>query len=148
MFKFTKSILLGCALLGVLSCSNQPTNSENGEAQVHGVLYQIPGCGGHGVAKTAVGDSCFSYKFIQDLVVDFCVSANCCPDSNRFQFKHEIRNDTIAVAVADTAANLCRCVCNYVIHAEFSDLPRDRYIFYCKYDNAIVYNEVVKRSLL
>jgi hypothetical protein len=144
MFKLAQSLLLGATLLSMLSCSDQPTESETVKAQ----LYQIPGCGGHGLAKTAVGDSCFSYKFAQDLVVDFCVSANCCPDSQRFRFTHDIRHDTIFVAVTDTAANLCRCMCNYVIHAEFTDLPRDHYVFCCYYGEAMVYNEKVERPLL
>jgi hypothetical protein len=131
-------------LVGILSCSDQPTEPEHVKAQ----LYQISGCSGLGLTKAAVDDSCFSYKFAQDLVVDFCVSANCCPDSLRFQFTHDIRHDTILVAVADTAANLCRCICNYVIHAEFTDLPRDRYVFCCYYGEAMVYNEKVNRSLL
>ncbi len=144
MFKFARSLLLGATLLSMLSCSDQPTKSVTARAQ----LYQIPGCSGHELAKAAAGDSCFSYKFAQDLVVDFCVSANCCPDSQRFQFTHDIRHDTILVAVADTAANLCRCLCNYVIHAEFTDLPRDRYVFCCYYGEAVVYNEKVERSPL
>ncbi|MDZ7304709.1 MAG: hypothetical protein ONB44_21485 [candidate division KSB1 bacterium] len=147
MIKFIKFILLSWAFLSMLSCAKQPTDSENEERPVRAELRQIPGCSGHGLTKAAFADSCFSYKFTQDLVVDFCVSANCCPDSNRFQFAYEVRHDTIAVAVADTAANLCRCICDYVIHAEFSDLPRDRYMFLCYYQNKLRYNEIVKRSL-
>jgi hypothetical protein len=132
--------------MGILSCSNQPTDSEKQQTEVQAVLRQISGCGGHELAKAAVGDSCFSYQFTQNLTADFCVWANCCPDSQRFELAHEIRNDTIFVAVADTAAHLCRCICKYAIHAEFTNLPRDRYVFWCHYDDAMVYNEVVKRT--
>jgi hypothetical protein len=139
--------LFGLALIGVLSCSDSPTKSEKEQPEVQAVLRQIPGCGGHGLTKAAGGDSCFSYKFTQNLVVDFCVAANCCPDSNRFELAHVIHNDTIFVAVADTAANLCRCICNYVIHAEFAGLSRDQYIFYCQHADAVAYCEPVQRKL-
>jgi hypothetical protein len=144
-YRIFPALLSGLAFIGILSCSDQPTNSENGLTQVQGTIYQIPGCGDHGLSKVAVRDSCFSYQFIQDLAVDFCVSANCCPDSLRFQFTHGTRNDTLFVTVADTAARLCLCTCQYLIHAEFPNLPRNHYIFYCKYGDAIAYNEVVKR---
>jgi hypothetical protein len=36
------------------------------------------------------------------------------------------------VTVADTAAALCRCMCKYILHAEFHDLPGEQYVFVCK----------------
>ena len=138
--------LLGLKLIGMLSCFDPPTSSEKLPLEVPAVLRQIPGCGGHGLAKAAFGDSCFSYQFTQNAAVDFCVYANCCPDSNRFSLSYEIRNDTLAVVVVDTAAHMCRCLCNYAIHAEFMNLPADRYVFYCRYSEELVYCEVLERQ--
>jgi len=90
-------------------------------------LYQANGCQSGELSKAAVGDSCFSYQFDADLIIDFRVSANCCPDSNRFVLSTDIRSDTIAISVQDTAANLCLCTCNYIVHAEFYDMPEDMY---------------------
>lgn len=139
--------IAGLACLSVISCSQQPTNAEKEQTEVRAVLSQIPGCRNHATAKAALKDSCFSYQFAQTLVVDFCVSANCCPDSGRFDLTYEIRNDTIDVAVADTAANLCRCVCTYVIHAEFTGLRRDRYVFCCHDGDTVMYAEAVERPI-
>jgi len=118
------------------SCSDKSINSKNVN-----LLYQISGCANKGLAKAALTDSGFSYKFNQTLTVDFYVVANCCPDSNRFNLFYEINNNTITVIVNDTAANLCKCVCPYIIHAEFFDLPLQKYVFICNYGDKIVYRE-------
>jgi hypothetical protein len=47
------------------------------------VAFQVPGCGAN-LVKASASDSCFSYQFHDALIVDFCATANCCPDSNRF----------------------------------------------------------------
>jgi hypothetical protein len=107
-----------------MSCSHQSTNPENRQ----GVIYQILGCRS-GLSKVS-DDSCFSYQFEKTLRLEFCLTGNCCPDSNRFRLSSKIRNDTIFVVAADTAAHLCRCVCTYKIRAEFEDLPLDHYVFY------------------
>ena len=114
------------AMLGfiLMSCS-QSTNIENQQ----GVIYQILGC--QSELSKAATDSCFSYQFEQTLRLEFCLTGNCCPDSNRFRLSSNVRNDTIFIAAADTATQLCRCVCTYKIRAEFDDLPLDHYVFYC-----------------
>jgi len=84
----------------------------------------------NGVVFTA--DSCFSYDFHDALVVEFCALANCCPDTNRFAIAHSVQNDSIVVTIADTARHLCRCICTYVLHVEFSDLQEDSYQFVCR----------------
>jgi len=136
-------ILLWIACI-FFSCSDKSTSPEN---QQIGLLYQIRGCQPSGRAKLSSSDSCFSYQFNKDLVIDFCVTANCCPDSNRFSLSYGIRNDTITVVVVDTAAHLCRCICRYVIRGEFKDLPLDHYVFACNYDNKLVYLEHVYRRI-
>lgn len=95
------------------------------------VAYQIPGCAS-GLAGSPARDSCFSYQFDDALLMDFCAVGNCCPDSNRFSIRHSISNDSIVVTIADTAAQLCNCICPYVLHAEFYNLPRNTYWFICQ----------------
>lgn len=99
--------------------------------QPHGTLQQLSGCRSGEWRAATSDDSCFAYQFAETLRVDFCLSGNCCPDQNRFKLAYEISADTIYVAVADTAAQLCRCVCTYVLRAEFAGLPRDHYVFCC-----------------
>jgi hypothetical protein len=59
-------------------------------------------------------------------------------------------NDTIRVIVADTAAHLCRCSCNYMLHAELYDLPLDGYTLICERQDysskAILYSTYVHRN--
>jgi hypothetical protein len=117
---------------------------------VQGSIVQIPGCMSSQLGKASTSsDSCFTYLFHDALFIDFCAAGNCCPDSNRFAFKHEIRGDTIAVTIADTAVALCRCMCKYILHAEFHDLPRDQYVFVCKRADAsssiLMYSATVYR---
>lgn len=130
-------------LFGVLflySCAaTEPIGNHNNSSS-----YQIPGCNNSSLPKTALNDSCFAYSFNDTLNIDFCVIGNCCPDSNRFVIDYEIKSDTIFVSVADTAANLCRCICSYTIHLRLDDLPKERYLFYCNYEN-FKYREYVSK---
>lgn len=143
-------IKLNLALFAVISfiyfssCS-EDTPTKPGDGKINFTAYQIAGCNSHyPIEKATQGDTCFSYTFIDTLKVDFCVTGNCCPDSNRFVTSHNIIADTIFITVSDTAANLCQCDCNYIIHIEISGLPNNRYIFYCHYLD-FEYNEVVIR---
>jgi hypothetical protein len=88
-----------------------------------------------GLAKRSLFDSVFVYSFTDTLIIDFSVEANCCPDSNRFEVSWSTVSDTINVSVADTAQNLCRCDCPYLIHAAFANLPNDHYVVRCTIDN-------------
>ena len=115
-----------------------------------GSIVQVPGCASAQLAKAgASSDSCLTYLFQGTLFIDFCAAGNCCPDSDRFEIKHEIRGDTISVTVADTAVALCRCMCKYMLHAEFHDLPHDQYVFICKRADAsssiLMYSTTVYR---
>jgi len=141
-----KTILIGVFvifLLNLFACSSIVTDTEND----NNVFYQIPGCQNNVLAKTTNNDSCFNYTFHQSLIVDFCVSANCCPDSDRFDLSHNNSNDTIFVAVTDTAAQLCDCICNYNIHFEKYNLLLNSYLFYCSYNDEILYAVRVIRKL-
>lgn len=110
-------------------------------------IYQINGCNGSiGLRKSAEMDSCFSYEFTNHLQVEFCVNANCCPDSNRFDFEYHIENDVIFVTVMDTAEHLCKCFCPYVIHLELNKLPLSHYYFRCSYYDKIIYYEEIQRK--
>jgi hypothetical protein len=85
--------------------------------------------------STISSDSIFSYSFSQNLILDFSAIGNCCPDSNRFTVNYDIRSDTIVVTVIDTARNLCRCNCLYMIHIQLTDLLMDNYTVRCRLGN-------------
>lgn len=121
--------LLVTAAVFVTSFSACQKSTEPDTVDVHG--FQIPGCNGQ-FRKAASADSCFSYQFHEELIVDFCASGNCCPDSDRFSFEHAITNDTIIVTVADTAARACRCNCLYLLRVEFQNLQHSSYLLICK----------------
>lgn len=141
-----KIITLLFLILFVAGCemfwweSESPTDGEN-------TIYQINGCNGNiGLRKSAGMDSCFSYEFTNHLQVEFCVNANCCPDSNRFDFEYRVENNLIFVTVKDTAENLCKCICPYVIHLELYNLPLSHYYFKCLYYDKIIYSEELQRK--
>ena len=94
------------------------------------LAYQVPRCGS-GLGKVSA-DSCFSYRFGDVLIADFCASGNCCPDSNRFLIEAEVAHDTVFVTIADTARHLCRCTCSYLLHVELADLHLPSYVFVCQ----------------
>ena len=141
-------VLLALSAQVFLSCSDKSSNPT--KLPVQGSLRQLPGCQQLYLTKVTSNDSCFMYQFSDKLMVDFCLSANCCPDSNRFSLRYEIRNDTIFVVAADTAAHLCYCNCSYLIRAEFDNLPLNHYVFYCTRedysDRKVFYNQHVYRS--
>jgi len=128
----------------ILSCniSTEPADSTM-------VALQVGGCQ-HGLGKSISGDSCFTYQYHDALILDFCASGNCCPDSNRFSFTHRVSQDTIVVTVSDTAAHLCRCICTYLLHVEIYNLDRDEYILLCARDDYssqyIMYSQRIRRS--
>ena len=124
----------------ILAC-----DKSTGPAPPDMIAGQIAGCQSH-LPKVGSADSCFSYEFHEALIVDFCAMANCCPDSNRFSFEHRIANDTIFVAVADTAAPLCNCFCRYVLHMEFRNLTGYSYIFFCTIEDSVTYAAWVHRN--
>ena len=122
--------------LFIISCndSTAPTYKPNV------VFKQIPGCNNSNLLKTSL-DSCFNYTFSNSLKIDLCVPANCCPDSDRFDYSYSLDHNTINLTVLDTAAHLCRCICNYVVEIEISGLSDNRYNFYCTYDDSVYYKE-------
>jgi hypothetical protein len=130
----------------IYSGCSKSVSPDNGGIRIE----QIPGCKSGQLGKRSLStDSCFTYQFSDALDVYFCASANCCPDSNRFRIRHDIRSDTIFVTIADTAAQLCRCNCTYMLHAEFHNLPKDRYVFFCSREDysslAVLYSVPVQR---
>lgn len=126
------------------SCSDDsPTKTTNEDVVF--ASNQIPGCNSTlSLSKLPSDSFCFSYTFDETLKIDFCVPGNCCPDSNRFVTNYNIKSDTLFVTVADTAENLCYCICNYTIHIEVTGLPNENYVFRCDYED-LVYNEIVSK---
>ncbi len=129
---FTSLVFIAC------SDSTSPTNHSD-------VLFeQVPGCGNFNLPKLA-DDSGFSYTFDNTLKINLSLPANCCPDTNRFDYAHTINGDEINFIVIDTAAHLCKCICPYTIEIEIIDLQQDSYKFICTYDDSVYYNERVFR---
>jgi hypothetical protein len=137
-------IFLFSFIFYLISCSDDaPTKTTQ---EINFVSYQVPGCNPtSSLIKDSFIDSCFQYSFTDTLKVEFCVPGNCCPDSNRFVTNYSISSDTIFVTVTDTAAHLCHCICNYIIHLEISGLSNNEYLFYCNLQE-LEYNEIVIRS--
>lgn len=135
--------LAGLSLIS-LTCSKSTEPAAPGI-----VAFQAPGCQ-QVVGGLSSPDSCFSYRYEDLLLVDFCATGNCCPDSNRFLIQCEIRQDTILVTIADTAANLCRCNCRYLLHVQLTELSLPSYQFVCvrKDESAgsVLYSERVYRK--
>ena len=114
-------------------------------------IKQVGKCNGSGLLKSTQSDSCFVYSFSNVLTIDFCVIGNCCPDSNRFTSTYSLTNDEITIKIKDTAPNLCKCLCRYIIHAEFYDLDSGSYKVICidgtNNGNKILYSKLVLRKL-
>ena len=127
------------------SCTNDPIYPDS-----KATLYQIEGCQKNVLLKSVQTDSCFNYKFDNSLSIEFCVTGNCCPAKDRFKLSSNVFRDSITITIIDTAENLCRCICNYIIHSEFQGLQNDRYIIKCVKDEIIqkklLYFEEVKKN--
>jgi hypothetical protein len=123
------------------SCKDKSSNPDS-QTPVS-LSYEATKCLAHGLAKGTELDSVFTYSFTTDLVIDFSVWANCCPDSNRFLVSYTISNDTILISVADTARSLCHCICPYMIHADFMDLSKDHYVVRCRIGNNQVWDDPI-----
>jgi hypothetical protein len=133
--------VLACLILSLLACSESTTKPKT-----ESLVYQVGRCQ-HTVGSAALAeDSCFTASFAQDLLIDLCLVANCCPDTNRFALSNQISNDTILIVAADTAASLCRCLCNYKARAEFHNLPLSQYLVLCSYKDSNIYREIVIRE--
>ena len=129
------------AFLLMLSCKDA-SSPENSFFNAR----QIPGC--NSTLKKVAGDDGggFSYVFDENLQIKLDLNANCCPDSERFDYSCQISNDTIYFTVIDTAAHLCKCICNYTVTAEIGGLSNDEYTFICSYYDSIYYNEQVSKN--
>ena len=134
-------------LFGLAACQESTTSADDGKGNVSTTFYQVPGCmtRSNSLAEDALRDSCFSYSWDDQLEVEICLSANCCPDVGRFDFSQVISDDMISVTVADTAEQLCDCICLYNLHFEFADLPESVYQFRCYYHGELVYEESLKK---
>jgi hypothetical protein len=133
--------VLVCLIFSLLACSESTTKPKT-ESHV----YQVGRCQHNMIKEAVADDSCFTATFAQDLVIGLCLVANCCPDTNRFELSTQIKNDTILIVAADTAASLCRCLCNYKVRAEFSNPPLSQYLVLCSYGDSIIYREIVTKG--
>jgi hypothetical protein len=134
-------IIFGFLVVLCLSCKEKATNPETQTPISFSSQYSK--CLSHGLAKARGLDSLFTYTFVDSLVIDFSVNANCCPDSNRFIVTHSIGTDTLIISVADTARSLCNCICLYMIHASFGNLSKDNYTVRCRVGNSHGYDDPI-----
>lgn len=126
--------------LTFVACSDSTSPTNNSEV----LFKQIPGCENFYLPKSA-NDSGFSYTFDNSLKINLSLPANCCPDTNRFDYAYTINGDVIDFIAVDTAAHLCKCICNYTIEIAINDLQQDSYKFTCTYYDSVYYNEKVFR---
>ncbi len=132
---------LACLILSLFACSESTTKPKT-----ESLVYQVGRCQHSASTAALAEDSCFTATFTKDLLIDLCLVANCCPDTNRFALNTLISSDTILIVAADTAASLCHCLCNYKVRAEFHNLPLSQYLVLCSYNDSIIYREVVTRE--
>jgi hypothetical protein len=122
------SIFFSVIFFFLLSCNESGTNPEK---NLPGFSFYSGKCGRDLLELFGARDSSFEYSFQNDLLIDFIASGNCCPDSDRFIVSSDILSDTIYITVEDTAAHLCRCMCNYHIYSKFSNLQENHYTVLC-----------------
>lgn len=132
------------AVFSILKCSDEVVQST-----LKSSFYQVKGCNKVALGKVTGESPCFNYTFNEKLVLEFCVSGNCCPDSNRFETRALVEKDTITITVKDIAPNLCKCMCNYFVHGEIESLQAESYTVKCLLDEGssfkLLYLETVKR---
>ncbi len=134
-----------CACL-IVSCVTDHS-VESGDSPSRFSFRQVPGCLATSNTRDATPDSCFRYAFDDEtLSLEFCVTGNCCPDTDRFDVSIRVSQTVIGIAVADTAANLCRCICPYLLQVEIRDLMLNEYQVNCDADSVRLYSETVKIS--
>ena len=143
--------ILSFLIASVFLFNNCDQSTDPGSKQ--DFVKQVGGCGGSASLDkvSLLTDSCFTYNFDESLITEFCVNGNCCPDTNRFAAEYDITNSTIDVYVEDIAPNLCLCICNYTMHAEFNDLTQNNYLFQVFFresdsTNTLLYSENVYRQ--
>ncbi len=132
-----------CVILTSLifyTCSESTSPNNNSDI----LFKQVPGCGNFNLPKSA-NDSSFSYTFDNSLKINLSLPANCCPDTNRFDYIYTINDEEIYFIAIDTAAHLCKCICNYTIEIVINDLDKDSYQFICTYYDSVYYNERIFR---
>jgi hypothetical protein len=133
-------VTLGFLVFLCLSCNEKSTSPDSQSAISFSSHYGK--CLSQGLPKSSSLDSVFTYSFTDSLVIDFSVNANCCPDSNRFVVTQRAGPDTLVISVADTAGNLCYCICTYMVHASFENLPNDHYVVRCRVGNSQGYEDI------
>ncbi len=114
-------------------------------------LKQVGKCAGNPLYKSlASTDSLFQYTFNKDLIIDFYVTGNCCPDSNRFECSSFHKEDSLIVYIKDIEENLCKCICKYKIHGEYKNITKDFITVKCimkeKEGNRVLFIQSVKRN--
>lgn len=149
MRRIVLTVAMTVLALTLSTCTDR--SSSPSVSQPTASIRQMGGCLGNPVTRVSQLDSCFAFQFYDTLIVSFCLTGNCCPDSDRFRFSCTVFNDTVYIAASDTAAILCKCICSYSIRAEFANLPLGHYIIIVTRsdysDRVVFYNEYVFRHM-
>jgi hypothetical protein len=127
------ALTIGLLLILNYSCTDKEINVLNSSTPAFS--FHSSKCLLHGISSFTLADTGFTYTFTDKLVIDFSTRGNCCPDSDRFTATQRICDDTIIIAVTDTARNLCYCDCPYMIHTEIENLPHHHYVVRCEMTN-------------
>ena len=128
------SCSLVLAALLVLGSTVSAADSESQQPPPeHLLTYDSGHCSRTNADGERVGPSCpaesvLQWRFEDDLELQFTVWGNCCPESLRFVVSSELHGDTLAIAVVDTAAHLCRCTCRYGVSCTLTGLAGDAYV--------------------
>ena len=83
-------------------------------------------CLDHGVAKLLGLDS-LKYVFNHSLVIGYFTEPDC-SDGYPFAPGNAVKEDTLALFIADTLLGGANCVCDYRVHFALSNLPLDHYV--------------------
>lgn len=121
--------------------------SDKGTVPDTSLDFQASDCLKVNGLKKSYPDSSFSYTFGDKLIVDFLVNADCLLFAPGLIMDYEISRDTIFVTVIEANPGFTDCLCPYMMHAEFNNLPGYRYFFICEFQNRIIYNELVIRDM-
>jgi hypothetical protein len=143
MYRILYSLLAVSTLL--ISCKDSTTNSP--KTNNHNVYsIAVDGCQ-NALNKRASSDSIQSFEFNDDsLKIIIHVTANCCPEIDRFITTTTIDEDSVHLQVQDVAKGLCNCNCPYEIQTVVKREGIDSIYFTCEYYDSLIVTELFTRE--
>jgi len=117
-------ILMVAMVLLLTTCRDGSTGPDDHSA-ISFAGYSTA-CLDHSVAKLLGLDS-LKYVFNDSLVIDYFTERDC-SDGCPFAPGYAVKEDTLALVIADTLLGGANCVCDYRVHFALSNLPLDHYV--------------------